>query len=356
MRRRYLDWLRGLAVLIMIEAHTIDSWTRAADRSRKAFAWGLVVGGFGAPMFLFLAGVALPLAAGSRLRKGLSIDAVAARARARGWQIFGLAFLFRLQSWLISGGAPTRTLLKVDILNIMGPSMVAAAILWRAGRENRTRAFLFAAAACATAMLTPIVRASTWVAALPDPIEWYVRPSPGHTTFTIFPWTAFLFTGAVVGFVLDAAREQASEQRVNLALGAVGVAIALAGYGASFLPSIYQASEFWTSSPTFFFLRLGILIGIVPVAYVWDRTGTGRWRDWSPIAEMGVASLFVYWIHVEMVYGVASTAIHRRLSLEQWSVAFFVFTLFLFAVVRLKNRLTRLPFPRPARRASETAA
>jgi len=31
-RRAYLDVLRGIAVLVMIEAHVIDSWTRDADR------------------------------------------------------------------------------------------------------------------------------------------------------------------------------------------------------------------------------------------------------------------------------------------------------------------------------------
>jgi hypothetical protein len=35
-RRQYLDWLRGIGVLIMIEGHGFDAWTRVADRSRDA--------------------------------------------------------------------------------------------------------------------------------------------------------------------------------------------------------------------------------------------------------------------------------------------------------------------------------
>ena len=27
-RRAYVDWARGIAVLVMIEAHTVDAWTR----------------------------------------------------------------------------------------------------------------------------------------------------------------------------------------------------------------------------------------------------------------------------------------------------------------------------------------
>ena len=57
MRRGYIDWLRGLAVLIMVEAHTLDAWTRAPDRATTIFGLGGILGGFGAPLFLFLAGV-----------------------------------------------------------------------------------------------------------------------------------------------------------------------------------------------------------------------------------------------------------------------------------------------------------
>jgi hypothetical protein len=36
-RRGYVDWMRGIAVLIMIQTHVIDSWTRAASRSGQGF-------------------------------------------------------------------------------------------------------------------------------------------------------------------------------------------------------------------------------------------------------------------------------------------------------------------------------
>jgi uncharacterized membrane protein len=336
-RRGYLDWLRGLAVLIMIEAHTLDSWTRMADRSRGAYGWAIVVGGFGAPVFLFLAGVALTLAAGSRARKGLSDEEIGARARKRGWQIFGLAFLFRLQSALISGGA-LQGLLKVDILNVMGVSMLVAAGLWTLGRGTSWRACLFVASTAAAAMLTPLIRASPMLALLPDPIEWYFRPVPGRTTFTLFPWAGFLLAGSAIGLWLDAARLPREERRVMTALGIIGPVMAIAGYAASFLPAVYPETSFWTSSPTFFFLRLGILVSALPLAYVWNAV----FRGWSPMQDFGLASLFVYWIHVEMVYGIPSLAIHRRLSFEQALVAFAVFSVFLFGVVKLKDRLPNL--------------
>jgi uncharacterized membrane protein len=335
LRRGYLDWLRGVSVLIMIEAHTLDAWTRLDARHNSTYGWAMIVGGFAAPAFLFLAGIALALAAGSRLRRGKTSQEVAALARRRALQIFGLAFLFRLQSWAISGGDPAQALLKVDILNIMGLSMLAAALLWSAGKGRWDRAAWMLAATVAVAMFTPIVRATPMLSPLPDPVEWYVRPIPGRGTFTLFPWSGFLLAGATIGVWLDAARTPAAERRLNLALAAIGLALTAGGYAASFLPAIYPESSFWTTSPTFFFLRLGVLILSLPVAYAWNALWTGR----SALQEFGQASLFVYWIHVELAYGVLSSPLHKTLTLGQAFTAYAIFTVALFGAAKLKDHV-----------------
>jgi uncharacterized membrane protein len=194
-------------------------------------------------------------------------------------------------------------------------------------------------------MVTPLVRATPLLDGVPDPIEWYLRPSPGRTTFTLFPWAGFLLAGGAVGMWLDAVQNDRDERRTLLALGVLGPATAIGAYSASFLPPIYAQTDFWTSSPTFFFLRLGILIALLPLAYAWNALVRGR----SPLREFGIASLFVYWIHVEMVYGVVSTPLHRQLTFGQAIIAFVVFSLFLFGLVKLKDyvvlRWKRYPHP-----------
>jgi uncharacterized membrane protein len=352
-RLPYLDWLRGVGVLVMIEGHTLDAWTRLEERARAGYRWAIALAGIGAPIFLFLAGAALALAAGSRQRAGLNDAAVAARARRRALQIFGLAFLFRFQSWVISRGEFWSVLLKVDILNVMGVSMLAAALLWSAGRSRRSRALLLSTAAVLVALATPIVWASPVLPALPDPVEWYLRPVSGRNTFTLFPWSGFLLAGGAVGLWLDVTRERHAEQQTMAWLALTGAALALGGYGASYLPPIYPDVSFWTSSPTFFFVRLGIVMAAVPAAYVWMRA----WPGWSPIRDFGVASLFVYWIHVELVYGIPSLMLHRRLTFEQGLAALALVVVLMFAAVRLRDRwgprcgLTREFRPRCGRRS-----
>jgi hypothetical protein len=136
-----------------------------------------------------------------------------------------------------------------------------------------------------------------------------------------------------------------------MALG--GVLVAGVGYAASFQPTLYSRSEFWTSSPSFFFIRVGMLVLVVVLAYWWARApGRHKVSHWSPLEEFGKASLFVYWIHVEMVYGFLSRPWRRALSLEMALVAYVLFTLFLLGLVILKNRLVqgrrtrRVPQPR----------
>jgi uncharacterized membrane protein len=346
-RRGYVDWLRGLAVLIMVEAHTIDAWTQPADRASFAFGLGGVVGGFAAPLFLFLAGVAVPLAIGARTRRGAEPAAAARAVRHRGWQVFGLALLFRLQARLLGGGA-WRSILKVDILNIMGPAIVVAAGVWGLRRGAWARFATLGALVAAVALSTPVIRAARWPGALPDFLEAYLRPAPHLTTFTLFPWAGFVLAGAIVGGVLDPLRDERMERRANLWFGAAGVTLSAIGWFGSYLPSPYASSSFWTSSPAFFTLRLGILVAALPLAFAWGHRPTGR--RWSPLQQFGRTSLFVYWIHVEMVYGWFSGPLHRALSVGQWAIAYVAFVAFLLALSLLKTRLVgpRSPASKPA--------
>jgi len=337
-RRRYLDWARGLAVLIMIQAHVLDSWTRVDARGSWQYAWAMIVAGFGAPMFLFLAGVSVALSAGSKHRRTGEWDAAASAVMKRGAWIFFLAFLFRLQAWALGWGAP-RTLLKVDILNVMGPSIVAAGALWGSFRIPRRRLAAFAAVAAAISMVTPIVRVTRVLDGLPDVLEAYVRPLGGLSTFCFFPWSGFVFAGAVVGLLLDDTRSPDRESRVHWWFAIGGAALAAAAYAASLLPSPYAHSEFWGSSPAFFALRVGILTLLLPCAYMWECAIVRQ--SWSPMEQLGRSSLFIYWIHVEMVYGLLSIRIHKTLSHPQAWAAYFAFVVLMLLCSIGKDRVVR---------------
>lgn len=341
MRKRYLDWLRGVAVIVMVLAHVTDAWTTDADRERTLYLIVIFIAGLAAPLFLFLAGLTLSMAAVAKAAT-IGHSAAGAAARLRGWQIFALALIFRLQSQLLGWGALVN-FLKVDILNVMGVSMVAAGCLWSISASRAVRLAAFAAVTTAITMVTPLVRESPWLAPLPDFIEAYLRPMAGRTTFTIFPWSGFLFAGVLAGELVAAARTEAAELTLHGWLLAAGVAGITLGYWASFQPSIYPVANFWTSSPTFFFIKLGIATSLLPIARAIDlfHQLVLKWRGWEPgtvITTLGRASLFVYWIHVEMVYGVLGRPLRRLLPLEASITATAVLCLILYGIVLWRDR------------------
>jgi uncharacterized membrane protein len=335
-RRTYLDALRGIAVLVMIEAHVIDSWTRVADRRSRAFGESLILGGFGAPLFLFLAGVAVAMSAGSKARRTGDSRAAVRAVQRRGLEIFLLAFLFRFQSFVLSH-SPAWALLKVDILNIMGPSIILAATLWGLFRTTRARIIAFAAATVAIVWATPVIRQAASLAVLSDSLEGYLRPIPNLTNFTLFPWTAFVTAGALTGVILDGARSPEADRRANLGLGIAGLAIAFVAYKASFYPALGVQSSFWTTSASFFFIRLGVMVATVGLAYLWEQRPTAG-RRWSPLQLFGRSSLFIYWIHVEMVYGLISLHLHGAFSLRGAWIALVLFWCLMLAAAVGKDR------------------
>ena len=321
----------------MVMAHVSDSWTR--ESARNGDPWYIVafVGGVASPLFLFLAGVASAMAAAS---KG------ARMARRRGWEIFALGLLFRVQSQMLGMG-PLDNLFKVDMLNIMGLSMVAASYAWQVSDYRRTRIATLAVLTGAVTMLTPIVRDVTWLAALPDPIEAYLRPEGRYAAFPFFPWGGFLFAGVIIGDLAHGVRRGAIRNvLLQNGLAIAGGAGVMLAWLASFRPSIYESASFWHDSPTFSFIRLGIVTLLVPIAWVLEQLMPTR--VFRPVVIFGHSSLFVYWIHVEMVYGVVAEPIKRSMPLSMSLAATAALCVGLYGLVLLKNKYRSRLKPGPA--------
>ena len=147
-----------------------------------------------------------------------------------------------------------------------------------------------------------------WVNALPVGAQWYLRPAGDLTNFTLFPWAGFVFAGGTVGVLIAAARDQRTEMRVQLSLAAAGAALIALGFYSASLPTIYRQSSFWTSSPTYFAIRTGVMMLALAAAYGLGQAAADRGSILPRLERLGRRSLFVYWIHVELVYGYAIVA------------------------------------------------
>jgi fucose 4-O-acetylase-like acetyltransferase len=104
---------------------------------------------------------------------------------------------------------------------------------------------------------------------------------------------------------------------------------------------LYPVYDFWHTSPNFFLMRTGVVMMIVLAAYAWCRWGAGQWK-FSPLITMGQASLLVYWVHIEFVYGRFSILTKRAQSIAEASLGlltiFVVMTILATWRARTKGR------------------
>ncbi len=338
-RVEFIDWARGIAVLLMIHGHVLDAWTRDQDRTTRAFSQLTIVGGFAAPAFLWLAGLSLVLAAEQKRASGRSRIEVTEALVKRGLEIFILAFLFRLQAFVISPGGSPLKLFRVDILNILGLGMVMAGLVWGASRTGRVAVIAFGLLAAASALGTPPLRSAEWVALVPTWLSWYLRPMGDHTTFTGFPWWGFVFAGGAAGIAVASARQRSTLPRVMLLLGTSGAFLVALGLYTASRPSIYEASSFWTSSPTYFAIRVGLVLLCLAACYGASLLPGLGGPAGGVLARLGQSSLFVYWLHVELVYGTLAGGLRHGLALWQVEAAYVAFSAAMYAAVVLRDRL-----------------
>jgi uncharacterized membrane protein len=347
-RLAYVDWMRGFACVLMFQTHCYDSWLNPEARHSALYAWSQLGGTLPAPLFIFLSGVSFALVTDRLREKGAGGGAIAKKTIARGAEIYGLGLLFRLQEFVLGYPiSPWTDLFRVDVLNILGISMMLMGMLcWMSAlsawgsaasagevvarwRERGIFGALLVAAFIALA--TPPLWTTARLAWLPWPLESYfngvhIFGRPQSWLFPIFPWAAFAFAGLAVGFFLVSDLAKRKETTAFLALGGTGtLAFALSLFlDASPIRFYDPASyDYWHTSPNFFLARSGVLLVILFLAYAWCRWGLGQ-RGFRPIVQLGNTSLLVYWVHIEFVYGRLSILPKVRCSITTATVGLLI--------------------------------
>jgi uncharacterized membrane protein len=327
-RYPYLDWLRGLAILIMIQCHTFNSLTRMDLREGGPYVLSQFVGGMAAPLFLFMAG----------MTTGFQMESLASRepnarrrwlvALKRGGYILLIAFTFRFTNWLFSVPRATlQELTKVDILNCMGLGLAVLAAC--ALCEGATRVRVAAAVGLAIALASPIVANLDWTG-WPALLQDYIAPSQRTGRFPFFPWASYLAFGIAGGSIAKRAAADRIDRLMQWSV-LIGFALIFTGQYFSNVPyPIYTKSNFWTDSPALVIIRLGIVMLLGAAAYLWTEYCVGP--GWSWMQTLGKNSLMVYWVHVMIVYGAVIRPIKRQLSIPQTILAVAILTAMMVAL------------------------
>ena len=370
-RLAWIDWMRGLACVLMFQTHCYDAWLGGDARNTTFLKTSQLLGTLPAPLFLFLAGISFALVTDKLIRKNLPASVITRTMFRRGAEILAFGLLFRLQEFLIAWGwAPWSDLLRVDVLNIIGISMMLMAllcglVLFTWGRthssvpaEQRSApasaptssrgSLAIVLAALSTAALIALLTPPLYTTHRPTWLPWYIESyidgchnlgAPQPWLFSIFPWSAFAFAGLAAGFILFSDSARAHTTKTLALFAAAGAAAIAIAYGLDHSQlHFYAVYDYWHTSPNFLMMRIGLLLLICFLTYAWCRWGFAT-RGFSPLLQLGQTSLLVYWVHIEFVYGRYSLLPKRAQSIPTATRGLIEISLFMLLLSLIRTRI-----------------
>lgn len=303
----FLDLLRALAVMMMVEGHTIDVLLLDEYRSYDypGFKLWQFTRGMTAPIFLLTAGTvfiyllrstALPFRDNPRVAKGVK----------RALLLFVLGYLLRFPSPSIIGvfSAPDeqwRAFWTVDALQSIAMGILL--LLTGAFLSEKLRLNDLAVLGCGGLFFfvcAPFFEQIDWSGWLPAPIAAYFYSGSG-SLFPLFPWAGYVMIGGVLGAYLADADRRPEPSGLSRRLIVVGMALLALYYYAGHLKTAgYGSAHFWASNPDLALLRLGwVLLLIVPIALLSARVRAVP----EALLTVGRRTLPIYLLHLVILYG-----------------------------------------------------
>ncbi|MFM8414117.1 MAG: heparan-alpha-glucosaminide N-acetyltransferase domain-containing protein [Planctomycetota bacterium] len=297
-RQRSIDFLRGVAIALMVLVHfaeNLSGWYGGAGGPFVGVhrTWWLPTG-FAAPIFTFLSGLSYRLWADLQRERGRSDDWIAKSSVRRGLFLIGLGFAFNVLIWL------PEDVFNWDILTLIGGGLLVLA----AARWVPDPAIAFSAAvvvAVAPALRVAADYMAFWTGGFFDyeftladvTLGWLVT---GY--FPVFPWLAFPLAGYALGPSMLAGSRTAFLAAGGLVAAALGLMVSW-----PVLPPVVtgDAVRVWSMFPPSTAYVLGTL-GTVMLALAMahrlldEHADRGRLlMDW--LAPLSRHALSIYLLH-----------------------------------------------------------
>jgi uncharacterized membrane protein len=307
-RLRWIDLLRGIAILLMIAAHVADAFL--SDAFRRGPLWNGVNGlfGFVAPGFLLLSGVAVWISLSRQDGDRLASGAAASKLGRRSVQFLLLGYWLQIpilslrQLVYCRRPAELARLFDANILQEIALGILSIlGVAWLLRRFSGSRSLLatiFALVALAIVAATPYVWGSGIYLSVPLPLAAYLAPHP-PALFPLFPYLAYSLAGFALAPILVGWGSSRRGWAMALAAGLLAMIAALALD--PILRPLAPFRDFWGSSPLHFLFRGGGVVAGASVAMIAAGALQPRHTGW--LEYIGRRSLGIYVVHLMLVYG-----------------------------------------------------
>ena len=299
-----LDLARLMAMLMMMQGHTIDALVQPQLMNIEEFPWNVwqFMRGLTAPIFLIVSGTVHVFAMKRNEHGAMSKET---RKRRMNWAwiilLCGYMLVFpanRLIDLPFVQPDALGMFFQVNILQLTACTLMV--IVWLSTHTYSVRALGIRSGIIALSffILAPIIHSIHWFDFLPGFIAHFLSSERG-SLFPLFPTSGFMFLGVAFGSFLYQLTEEQREMFLKKYIFLLGIAIIIIGIG------IYQATYHIALimeylNPGSMILRTGIIIMFIGTCFYIGKLFK-RFED--RLVFFSSKSLHIYILHLLLLYG-----------------------------------------------------
>jgi uncharacterized membrane protein len=302
-RALFIDLLRGLALLVMIEVHIFNELLIPQVKEASWFHWVHFINGLVAPSFLFVSGLVFVLSLQNSTQELRKFGTVFWRKINRILLILIAGYAlhtpyFSLKKILASQDPEIiKQLFNVDILQVISIGLLILLIARMIFSSDKGYNIFIGSFLLFVLFFSPIAWKMDFNKLLPIPLANFFNQDNG-SLFPVFPWFNFLFAGAFISKYFIKARESNTEKTFIRKILYIGIGFYIVS---TFCLEVIISPTINVLRPhPFFFLeRLGVIF--IMLAGCWYYVHNKE-NYKSVVLDVSRESLLVYWLHLQLIY------------------------------------------------------
>lgn len=316
----FLDLMRFIALLMMIQGHTIFAFLDKdilEGGSHLIYYWRKLRG-FTAPFFLLIAGTIFTYLLLKNQQTNLRIKKGFKRAITLIFWGYLLRFPFSIFSQTLSETRIQKAL-SVDVLHLIGFGLFLIIAIFILTKKAVLRMYwVFFALFLFICVINPFIKNIDFAEKMPFILAAYLNDFSNYSNFPLVPWLSFILAGCLFGIWLFNLQNKGNyNKKVYLKILALSALILFISELGDFIEIQYFGkSYFWKGSPNLIFHRIGfvLLVGGI-LAFI----GNYIQKIPKPIAKMSQNTLWLYIAHLILIYWIIKPNFKFRLN-GFWSV------------------------------------